>query len=188
MKSQLGLRPHTEAAIVEKATRVLAERPNATMHDIAAAVGMGRATLYRYFPTRERLIETLSVAAARELASRIETAGLDLAPVPEGLHRLFRAVLTVADHYVIFVGVRPNPAGPAAEVAAHGVNEPVVALFERGVDDGTLRADLGTEVLVSLFGGLVVGAIDAGLPRTIGIEQTAALMGSALLDGIRSRS
>lgn len=188
MVNQGGSRPRAEAAIIETATLVLAEHPHASMGEIASAVGIGRATLYRHFPTRERLMEAVSLAAATELAARVENAGLELAPVDEGLHRLFRAVLIVANHYRILVGARSAPDSPAGKVVAREVEEPVAALFDRGVGDGTLRADLGTEVLVGLFGGLVVGAIDTGLANAIGVEQMAALMGSAFLDGIRGQT
>jgi TetR/AcrR family transcriptional regulator, mexCD-oprJ operon repressor len=186
--NRVGRRPRAHTAALEAATKVLAENPKASMGEIAAAAGIGRATLYRAFPTRECLMDTLAFTAATELAKRIEEAGLDLAPVPEALHRLLRAVLTVANHYVIIVGTRPEPESPVGRVSAEGIEKPFLELVERGVADGTLRADLGTDVLLTVFGGLVVSAIDVGLPGRIGIEQTAALLGSALLDGIAGRA
>ncbi len=62
---------------------------------------------------------------------------------------------------------------------------PIQALFQRGVEDGTFRDDLGADALARLFGGLVLAAMDAALPRTLGIEQTAASLASLFLDGAR---
>lgn len=45
-----------ERRIMDAAARVLADSPGAGMSDIATAAGLGRATLYRHFPTREALI------------------------------------------------------------------------------------------------------------------------------------
>jgi hypothetical protein len=65
---------------------------------------------------------------------------------------------------------------------------PLQAVFQRGIDDGTLRTDLDPEVLFTLFGGMVAGAFEAQLARTLGVEQAAAAIASMFLDGARNRS
>ena len=176
----------TEATIVATATRLLAQRPDASMIDIAGAAGVGRATLYRYFPTREHLFDALHRAATEELVAGIEDAGLERTPVPEGLRRLLRAVLTVADHYVIFLGM-PAPPDASRDEDTERVEAPVRALFARGIADGTLRPELDVQTYVQFFGAAVVAAVESGLPRTAGVEDAAALVTSLFLDGGRRR-
>ena len=65
------------------------------------------------------------------------------------------------------------------------VGAPILAVFQRGIDDGVLRDDLGGDLLARLLGGLVLAAVEAELPRTLGIEQTAASIASLFLDGAR---
>jgi AcrR family transcriptional regulator len=179
-------RLRTPAAILDTAAHLLVDRRDASMNDIAAAAGVGRATLYRYFPTREALVQALADEALAEFAARLADAGLDRVPFPEALQRLTRAVLAVGDRYVVLLdeatALRERDTGYEAhqQIAA-----PIQALFQRGQDDGTLRDDLEAAVLVQLFGGLVVAAISASLPRRLGVEQAAALTGSMFLDGAR---
>jgi TetR/AcrR family transcriptional regulator, mexCD-oprJ operon repressor len=162
MRIDPNRRLRTPAAILATAARVLAERPDASTGDIAAAAGVGRATLYRYFPTRE------------------------------ALERLLRAFLAVSDCYVVLV--REHELGKDH----HGMDAhhkeldselmaPIRAVFQRGVDDGVLRDDLGIDTLMELFGGIVLASLKAGVPRTLGVEETAATLVSYFLDGARRR-
>jgi AcrR family transcriptional regulator len=179
-------RLRTPAAILASAARLLADRRDASMSDIAAAAGIGRATLYRYFPTREALVHALADDALQELTARIADARLDRVPVVEALQRLFRAVLSVGDRYVVLLGEATTLRGRDTGDDAHRrVAEPIEALLQRGQDDGIIRDDLEARVLVQIFGGLVTAAMAASLPRTIGVEQAAAITGSIFLDGSR---
>jgi AcrR family transcriptional regulator len=188
LMSEIGTRLRTPAAILETAARVLAEHGDATMNDIAAAAGVGRATIYRHFPTREALLEALAAEALQEFAARVTAAGLDRVPVPEALQRLLRAAFTVGDRYVVLARERiPQPGGQLEEQSERLAGAPIRALFQRGIDDGTLRDDLGAGQLVHLFGGLVLAAFAAALPQTAGIEQAAAVTASMFLDGARRR-
>jgi AcrR family transcriptional regulator len=179
-------RLRTSAAILDTAAHLLADRRDASMNDIAAAAGVGRATLYRYFPTREALVQALADEALGEFATRLADAGLERVPFPEALQRLCRAVLAVGDRYVVLLDEATALRGRDTGYEAHqDVAAPIKTLFQRGQDDGALRDDLEAAVLVELFGGLVVAAISASLPRTLGVEQAAALTGSMFLDGAR---
>ena len=62
-----GLRERVASAIVEAAAAVFAERGDAaSMSDVASAASVARATVYRYFPSREALLETLGSVAVEE--------------------------------------------------------------------------------------------------------------------------
>lgn len=173
----------TSAAILETAAHLLADH-DASMGEIAAAAGVGRATLYRHYPTREALLDALAEQALEEVATRIADAGLDRASVPEALERLARAVVTVGDRYIILLRERVKPAQDEAE---RRVGHPMRSVFERGIADGTLRTDLSADAQLQLFASLVTGALQAGLQRELGVEQSAATATSYFLDGARKR-
>jgi AcrR family transcriptional regulator len=180
-------RMRTSAAILDAAVHVLAKDPEASMNDIALAAGVGRATMYRHFPTRERLVQELGNIAYDELAGRIEQAAFDQVPVPEALERLLRAMLTVVDHYIIFLGDRTirDPDDPHDVKFQRAIIHPMDTLFRRGLADGTFRPDLDARLLREIFGSLVVGTIESGLLHRVGMEQAAALITSIFLDGAR---
>ena len=53
--------------IFSTATRVLSERPDATLQTIAAEAGISRTTIFNRFPTRESLLQALSDDAFKQI-------------------------------------------------------------------------------------------------------------------------
>jgi AcrR family transcriptional regulator len=175
---------NTRGAIHETAARLLADG-DASMVEIAAAAGVGRATLYRHYPTRDALLAALAGQALDELAERVADAALEQTSVVEGIERLARVFLTVADRYVVLVRERVRP---DADEAERRVGGPLRAVFERGIRESVFRPDLGAQAQLQIFSSLVTGALQAGLQRELGIEEAAARLTSFYLDGARVRS
>src|SRR3982751_3115121 len=108
-----SLRDRVAAAILDAAASVLA-RPGgeqASMNDVALAAGLARATVYRYFPNRQALLDELARHAVREAGDRLADARLDDVSVEESLARAVRALVAVGDRLVILERerVRPDP-------------------------------------------------------------------------------
>src|ERR687885_1764534 len=109
-KGQTTLQARVSAAILEAAAAVLAERgEQASMADVAAAAGVARATVYRYFPNREALLEALGRLALEDAGERLSAARLAEVPVDEGLSRAVRALVTVGDRFVVLARERGRP-------------------------------------------------------------------------------
>lgn len=173
---------HTATAILESAARALADSDDATMDEIAAAAGVGRATVYRHFASREALLEALVAEAIDETARRFDEAKLDEVGVQEALARIARAVLTVGDMYAVLV--RERVKGDRATMERK-LRAPVRRVFERGRREGTLRDDVHAEVLLDLFGGVLEAALRLCDERGVGIEEAAALGVGLFLEGAR---
>jgi TetR/AcrR family transcriptional regulator, mexCD-oprJ operon repressor len=177
------LRDRTAAAIIDSAAKILAERGEAaSMEEIASSAGIGRATLYRYFPNREELLSAMAAASVRELAARIKDANLEAVPFEEAIARLARAIIATGSKYTALSGdsAKYTDAYPDFDVE---VVEPVRALFRRATADGSLRADLPPDLLMDLFSGLLKGALDTTASGRRGIEETAAAVTTLFLRG-----
>src|SRR5690349_24467077 len=60
--------------VLDAAVALLAQRPQATMQEVADASGLGRTTVYRHFPRRQDLIDALFQEVLREAAATVEEA------------------------------------------------------------------------------------------------------------------
>ena len=175
----------TAAAILDAAAHVFSEQGTAAnLADIAAAAGVSRATLYRYYPNREALLKALGAHALTELASRLDDAGLERATVKEAIERLARANVAVGERYAVLASEQCMPDRADAERL---VGAPMRAVFERGIASGQLRQDLPADVLLELFAGTIMAAIKLTQRQQLGLEEASAAAASVFLDGARPR-
>ncbi len=177
-----ALRDRIAAGILDTAAAVFAERgESASMADVAEAAGVGRATLYRYFPNRDALLRGLTDVAVEDLLRRVADAELDRVPVREGIARLARGFVTAGSKYAVLAQTRKDPATTAELDRLLGA--PVRALLARGIAEGTLRADLPADLQFALFTGLLEHVLALVAAKRIGIEQASAAITTVFLDG-----
>ncbi|MDT0342635.1 TetR/AcrR family transcriptional regulator [Streptomyces litchfieldiae] len=183
MTRSAALTDHIATAILNAATGVLAERgESASMADVAAAAGIGRTTLYRYFPNREALLRSLATTAVAELGEQIAEARLDTVDTREGLIRITRAALSAATKYR---AVARTPKDPVAGVQAErALGEPLRALLRRGHQDGTLRDDIPVETMSLVYSSLIFGAVAHTLGEKLGVEQATSVVVTVFLSGV----
>jgi TetR/AcrR family transcriptional regulator, mexCD-oprJ operon repressor len=185
MAESQKVRDHVTTVILDAAAAVIAEHGEAaSMADVAEAAGIGRATLYRYFANREDLMRALTRAAIDEASARIAAADLDAVPVPEALARLSRALVACGTKFAVII---ENPLHIEPEEAERRFGEPIRAVLQRGMTDGTLRSDIPVEGLAQLWGGLLQAAIRWSSELDGGVERTSSAMNSVFLQGAASR-
>ena len=117
---------------------------------------MSRATLYRHFPTRERLLQALGIAARDATAAGLAEADLDAVPVTEGVARLARVIAAGGSKYAALI-TRFGVSDYSSD-AEQQIDTMIRALLQRGIDDGTFRSDLTAEELQFLLGQLLQAA------------------------------
>jgi TetR/AcrR family transcriptional repressor of mexCD-oprJ operon len=180
-KRQTTLTARVSAAILEAAAAVLAERgEQASMADVAAAAGMARATVYRYFPNREALFEALGRLAVEEAGERLQAGRLEQVAVAEAFERAVRALVAVGDYFVV---VSRESARPDPDEFERRVASPLRGLIERAQSSGEVREDLPAAWLMESFIGIVVSGLKN--QPSLGVEDTVAGITSLFLDGAR---
>jgi TetR/AcrR family transcriptional regulator, mexCD-oprJ operon repressor len=171
----------TARTILDSVARTFAERGSAvSMTEIASRCGVGRATLYRHFPTREALLAELHRVAVHDVGDALRAAGLEQLETRAALERAVRVVLAVGDQYAVVVREQvPVPREEADTV----VREPLRELLRRGQMEGVLRADWSIDWLEDMFVGLVGAGLQQIVRRGAGLDMTAPAVVSAFLDG-----
>src|SRR5580698_6170989 len=185
MARSAAIQDRVAEAILDAAADLLAQGGEPpSMSEVAAAAGVARATLYRYFPSRERLLQDLTAVATGATADRLAEAGLDAVPVTEGIARVARVVAAGGSKYAALVGqLGPANAGREQEQ----ITTMIDGLLRRGIDDGTFRNDISAGELRFLLGSLLQAAARLAAEHQAGVEKTAALITTVFLHGTGNR-
>jgi TetR/AcrR family transcriptional regulator, mexCD-oprJ operon repressor len=153
------------------------------MNDVAAAAGVARATVYRYFPSRQALLDRLAELAVTDAGTRLASARIEEVQPEEGVTRAVRALVDVGDYFIALARERIRPAPHEFQEKIAG---PLRRLFERAQASGDIRADVPSSWLTESLVALVVGALSA--TPSLGREDAIAAITRMFLDGARSRS
>ena len=150
-------------AILEATAALLAERgfAGASIEAIAARAGVGKQTIYRWWPSRADLILDVYLdRTERELPGPL-AAGTAAEQIREVLRRL-AAILGGTDSGPIVAGLvaqaqhDPEFAVRFRERFITRRREILRALLERGKESGELRADLDLDLAIDAFYGPII--------------------------------
>ncbi len=171
---------HVQDTILAAAADLICERRVVpTMAEVAEAAGIGRATVYRYFPSRERLLQGLLVAAEQDAVRRLRDAHLSAVPFPEALARATRALVAVGARILVVIreGGVPHADGKDELKAV------MRRLLARGRREGYLRADVPQRWTERVYGRMLQAGLEHVHDTGAGVEDTASLVVDQFLRG-----
>jgi AcrR family transcriptional regulator len=152
--------------IVEAARQVFAEQGlDAPMNEVARRAGVGIATLYRRFSTREDLITSVFAEKMSAYAAAIDDALADPDPWHSFCTYIERVcAMQAADHGFTEVLTLTFPTAEGFEAKRHESYVGFTELIVRAKDAGRLRPDFSAEDLVLLLmanAGVIAATGDA---------------------------
>jgi TetR/AcrR family transcriptional repressor of mexCD-oprJ operon len=169
------------ASILKNASALVGEEGDLpTMTQIADAVGIGRATLYRYYPTREDLMRALGDAALTRTRAKLDEAQIDTVAFPEALARVASVLIEARAEYAVLerAVVKQDKRKVDRKIGA-----PIRALFSRGLAEGSLRPDVSEAQHLELFKHILMAAIKMTSDSRMEPSQAADLASSIFLNG-----
>ncbi|WP_063737297.1 TetR/AcrR family transcriptional regulator [Streptomyces sp. RTd22] len=172
----------TRAAILDAAARALGRRTDAGMAEIAEEAGVGRATLYRHFPTRESLLRGVAQAGITELVEAFDAAHLDELPADRAIGRIIAVFLREGAKYAAVIRQADEYCDPADMERTVG---PVREVIDRGVRDQVLRDDLRADAVFAMFSAIVERALWLTIDDTMTPEEAAETAVTIFLNGAR---
>ncbi|MFD1936050.1 MULTISPECIES: TetR/AcrR family transcriptional regulator [Nonomuraea] len=138
---ETGMRARTRRAILDAAVATLSKNPGASLSDVAAAAGVGRTTIHRYFPERSDLITAIGDDLLEKIAVATERARPGEGPALQALDRLCQQYFELGDGLMLVFAEPHLMAGEKWEVETPS-DRALLELIERGHAEGVIDAEL----------------------------------------------
>lgn len=170
------------AALLDAAADVLAVAPQASLGEVATRAGLGRATLYRHFDSRDALRAAIREEALSRASAALSSADLADCDTREALRRAATVLVPLGVRFRILIaeGAESDVGFLAARNEALA---PLLAVLDRGVKAGELSGKPSTAWLGMVLAGLLMTAVQAAAAGLIDPTEAGTLVADAFIDG-----
>lgn len=181
--------PGTDHRITAAAAELMMERgfDKMTVDDVASRAGVGKATVYRRWPSKD----DLAVAAMQEIYSA-ELPDPDTGAIATDLAQSYRNVLSFVSspggaaflRMSIAESIRDPRISALYRESSERAEKQACQMYERAIERGEVRADIDLSCVVQWLGGLLVSRTitNRPLPTVDDVDTLVALT----LQGIRA--
>ncbi|MEM7480793.1 MAG: TetR/AcrR family transcriptional regulator [Acidobacteriota bacterium] len=186
-RTQRGPRRSTREAILDTAALVLTESPSASMAALAQAAGVGRATLYRHFPSREELVKELSLEAIRLTDEATAPVFERYQNAATALREMIEALVPFGDRYHFLANETQAGADPQVASETNRQLSELAAFVDQAKTEGFFADDLPTEWIVAVIDSSIWAAWHSIHRGVMAPGDAARLVYRTLVDGLRQR-
>jgi AcrR family transcriptional regulator len=158
------------AALLVAAGELLAERGLAVqVEDVAAEAGVGVATIYRHFGSRDGLINEVLAVRTIELTAGVERAAAGGADARDAFRRAFRLIVDVlaGERGLVDVAMRLRAAGGEPDPSFAGLMDAIGRVLTDAQSAGVVRSDVQLADLDALVIGVGMTAADEASRRRV---------------------
>lgn len=180
----LSLTDTRRVQVLDDVAELLALNPTASLVEIAAYAKIGKATLHRYFSSREELMLALGFQALELISKALENCQLEQGSVIEALTRAVQALVPLGDklHFLLSEPILDHHPGFTA--ADRSTQEPVLRLLQRGQSSGELRPDLSPEWMLHILNYALFAAWHSVHEGTVAKRDAPRMLLTTILRGI----
>lgn len=171
-------------ALLDAGIAVLLRNPSASLSEVAREAGVGRATLYRHFQTREELVRALALES-------LQLTDEAMAPIAEqnlkgtaAIKAMLSAIMPLADRFHFLLSLWEQATDTEVSAIYERQLEELATLVEQAKAEGSIHPRYSVTWVVTMIDSLIYGAwwlISQGENS----PQTASdLLGDMLFNGL----
>lgn len=170
-------------SILKAAADILARNPGASFTELAPAIGISRATLYRHFAQREELIRALAMYALHEYDKKMNLIDKQNLPPLEKLKALLGALLPMGEQFHFLSKEWEAIDDPEIADIYNRQSDGLVRLIQAAKDDGSIAQDTPTAWIVQALEALIYAAWESVEAGDIARNDAPSLVYRTLMEG-----
>lgn len=145
-------------ALINAGIQLLIKNPGASLKEVAEFAGVGRATLYRHFETREQLIQEIAIECLDETNKVMAPVLINQTSAKDTLSDMFRVLMPMADRYHFLLSLWSIAQGDEQVDAIY--QQQLLSLYqliEAGKAEASIRQDLSTDWILVTIDTMIYG-------------------------------
>ena len=175
---------NTRKALLEKTTTLLAKTPGLSMKEIAEGVGVGRATLYRYFPTREELIREIALESIAQTNAAVAPLKMGELDSRTYIKKMLKAIIPLGDRFHFLSSEKAAYEDPDVTAQYNQQLYNLAVLVDKAKREGVIALDIPTNWVISVLDALVWASWDSVYEGYTAQEDIAEYAFRTLLEGV----
>lgn len=171
-------------ALLDAGMELLLQNPGVSLSQIASHAGVGRATLYRHFETRDELIQALAIESLETIEQSLHPEILQCSSARSQIELVFNALMPLGNRYHFLVNLW-NIAAEDPEVMKtyQQQAEQTGQMIEWAKQEGSIAEEVSTEWIVFCIDSLLFSGWQLIANGTHSAEQASALAIRTLFHG-----
>ncbi|QOS78829.1 TetR/AcrR family transcriptional regulator [Paenibacillus sp. JNUCC31] len=174
-------------SILDEATKLLIEKPNASMNDIADSARIGIATLHRYVESREQLMVHLGLRAIEVVSEAMQNIHLDEENCESYIPELIEVLIPLGDKIYFLTHDATVLYNPEIEGADLKLREPILQAVGLLQQKGYFRQNVDKNWIVDVLYSILFLTWQQVISGHIARKSAASLVVDTFYHGFRAK-
>lgn len=173
--------------ILEAATEILTLKPTATLQEIADYTKVGIATLHRYFPTREMLLDALALNAIDLVDLALKKIVFDYNDLDGTLLQIFDALIPLGNKISFLSSAASVDENPIVVSGEKRLKETIVFALDRWKEKGLLNGSISSRWMINVMYQLLFVTWQEIQAGELARKDTPSLLLKTILQGFAAK-
>jgi AcrR family transcriptional regulator len=169
------------AAVLDASVTVLGQRPDASMEEIARAAKVSRQTIYAHYPSRDALLQAVTLHVTADVAGELGRLDLERGSAVDALRRWADGSWALLERYPVLLT-------PAIVVATNDDererHEPVVEGLQQLIERGRRHGEFDSTMPTAWYIAAIISLGHASAQEVIAGRMTSAEAGAAFRESV----